>query len=122
MKKILYIEDESDEILMVKTRLENAGYTFISALDGKEGVEKIYKERPDLILLDIMMPIMNGHEVCDQIKKDPKTCDIPIIITTASGAKNLENQCEVLGVEEIVQKPYESSYLLERIAFYLGKS
>ncbi len=121
MKKILYIEDEADEVLMVRTRLENAGYTLISAADGAEGLDTIRANRPDLILLDIMMPELNGYEVCDQLKKDVETANIPIIIVTASGAKDLENRCEVLGVEEIIQKPYESSYLLERIAFYLGE-
>ncbi len=121
MKKILYIEDEVGEILMVKTRLEDAGYAFTSALDGVQGLENIHSERPDLILLDIMMPELNGYEVCDQLKKNPKTSDIPIIILTASGAKNLEEQCKALGVEEIIQKPYESTYLLERIASYLGE-
>ncbi len=121
MKKILYIEDESGEVLMVKTRMEDVGYTFISALDGEEGLEKIRSEHPDLILLDLILPKLNGYEVCYQVKKDPRTSNIPIVVITASGAKNLEKQCAELGVREIIQKPYESSYLLEKIAFYLGE-
>ena len=121
MKKILYIEDEQDEILMIKTRIEDHGYLFVSAADGEEGVQKIHDEKPDLILLDIVMPKMNGHEVCCHLKDDPATCDIPVIILTASGAKDLEKQCLALGVNEVMRKPYDSSYLLERIAFYLGE-
>jgi CheY-like chemotaxis protein len=120
MKKILYVEDENDEILMVKTRMESNGYAFISAFDGEEGLQKIQAELPDLILLDILMPKKNGYDVCCQLKKDPRTAYIPIIIVTASGAKDLEEKCRAIGIEEIIQKPYESSYLLERIAFYLG--
>ncbi|MFA5262111.1 MAG: response regulator [Candidatus Omnitrophota bacterium] len=122
MHKILHIEDESDEVLMVKTRMENAGYAFISALNGEEGLEKVYAETPDLILLDLIMPKLNGYHVCYQLKKDPQTADIPIIILTASGAKELEKKCAALGVNEVIHKPYESSYLLEKIAFYLGEA
>lgn len=121
MKKILYVEDERDEVLMIKTRIEDGGYAFVSAADGEEGIKKVSEEKPDLILLDIVMPIMNGYEVCCHLKDDPATCDIPVIIITASGAKDLEKQCVALGIQEIMRKPYDSSYLLKRIAFYLGE-
>ncbi|MBN1870620.1 MAG: response regulator [Candidatus Omnitrophica bacterium] len=121
MKKILYLEDEPDEILMVKTRVESQGYSLVSAADGEEGLKKVREEKPDLILLDIIMPRMNGHEFCCHLKMDPATRNIPVIIITASGAKDLEKKCQKLGIQEIVHKPYESSYLLERIAFFLGE-
>lgn len=120
MKKILFIEDEEDQIMMVKTRMEAYGYTVIAAVNGVEGLKKIYEEKPDLILLDIVMPKMNGYEVCAHLKKDPETCDIPIIVVTASSVRNLEERCLALGIEEIIRKPYESSYLVERVAFHLG--
>ncbi len=121
MKKILFIEDEIDQIMMVKARLEAYGYEFISALNGKEGVKKVYEEKPDLILLDIVMPTMNGYEVCGHLKDDSETCNIPIIVVTASGVRDLEERCVALGVQEIIRKPYESSFLAERIAFHLGE-
>jgi CheY-like chemotaxis protein len=121
MKKILYIEDEKDEILMVKTRLESAGYDFISASDGEAGLKKANSEHPDLILLDIILPKLNGYEVCCQLKKNRRALEVPVIILTASGAKDLEKQCEAIGVKEIIHKPYESSYLLKKIAIYLGE-
>ena len=121
MKKILFIEDEEGQVMMVKTRVEACGYAFVAAFDGKEGIKKVYEEKPDLILLDIVMPKMNGYEVCDHLKRDPKTADIPIIVVTASGLKDLEERCVALGVEEIIRKPYESSFLAERIAFHLGE-
>jgi len=121
MKKILFIEDEEDQILMIKTRMEASGYVFVSALNGEEGLKKVRTEKPDLILLDIVMPKMNGYEVCRHLKKDPETCDIPVIVVTASGVKDLEERCVAAGIQEIIRKPYESSYLLERIAFHLGE-
>ncbi len=121
MKKILYVEDEKDEILMIKTRLEDEGYAVVSAADGEEGLRKVQEEKPDLVLLDLIMPKMNGYEFCCHLKDDPATNDIPIIIITASGAKDLERQCFKRGVKEIIHKPYDSSYLLEKIASYLGE-
>lgn len=120
MKKILFIEDEEDQIMMVRTRMEACGYAMVAAVDGVEGLKKVYEEKPDLILMDLVMPKMNGYEVCDRLKKDPKTRDIPVIVVTASGVRNLEERCLALGVEEIIRKPYESSYLVERISFHLG--
>ena len=121
MKKILFIEDEIDQIMMLETRMLAAGYAFISAVDGEEGLQKACEERPDLILLDIVMPKMNGYEVCYSLKKNPDTKDIPVIIVTASGAKHLEQKCIDLGIDEIIHKPYDSSYLAQRVAFHLGR-
>ena len=120
-QKILYVEDEQDEVLMIKTRIEDHGYAFVSAADGEEGIQKVRDEKPDLILLDIIMPKVNGYEFCCHLMGDPATRGIPVIIITASGAKDLEKKCLALGVQEIIHKPYDSSYLLERIAVYLEK-
>lgn len=119
MKKILFIEDEIDYITMLKTRLEAFGYTFLYATDGEEGFKKACDEKPDLILLDLVMPKMNGYEVCCSLKQNDEMKKIPIIIITTSGAKKLEQKCIELGVEEIMHKPCDSSYLMERIAFHL---
>ena len=78
-KKILLIEDEPYQVMMVKFRLEANNYDFISACDGEEGLKKACEEKPDLILLDLFMPIIDGYEVCQRLKKNPKTKNIPII-------------------------------------------
>jgi len=119
MKKILFVEDEVDHIAMLKTRIEASGYQFLSATDGEAGLKIALDEKPDLILLDIVMPKMNGYEMCYNLKNNDEMKNIPIIIVTASGAKKLEQKCIELGVEEIMHKPYDSSYLVERIAFHL---
>ena len=116
MVKVLFIEDEVDHIAMLKTRMEAAGYQFLSATDGEEGYRIACEQLPDIILMDIIMPKMNGYEACYSLKNNDKTKDIPIIIVTASGAKKLEQKCIALGANEIVHKPYDSSYLLERVA------
>jgi len=121
MKKILLVEDEVDQITMLQTRLEASGYEFLSANDGEAGLKVALDEMPDLILLDLIMPKVNGYEMCYDLKNNDKMKNIPIIIITASGAKKLEQKCIELGVEEIMHKPYDSSYLIERIAFHLNK-
>jgi len=119
MKKVLLVDDEVDHIVMLQTRIEASGYQCFSAYDGEEGLKVALDEMPDLILLDIVMPKMNGYEMCYDLKNNDKMKNIPIIIITASGAKQLEQKCIELGVEEIMHKPYDSTYLIERIAFHL---
>lgn len=114
-KKILFIEDEPDHIMMIRARLEASGFDFISAVDGEEGVKKIRREKPDLILLDIVMPKMDGYQVCKEIKKDKATAHIPILIITASGVKDLEEKCLQAGASEIIKKPFESEDLVSKI-------
>ena len=104
---------------MLQTRIEASGYQFFSANDGEQGLKIALSEKPDLILLDLIMPKMNGYEMCFDLKKNDNMKNIPIIIITASGAKKLEQKCIELGVEEIIHKPYDSTYLIERIAFHL---
>ena len=120
-KKILFIEDEPDQIMMLQTRLEANGFQVISAPNGEEGIKKVREEKPDLILLDIVMPKMNGYEVCKCLKGNPNTSHIPIIAVTASGAKELEEKCRSTGINDIVKKPYESADLLNKIKRLLSE-
>lgn len=120
-KKILFIEDEPDQIKMISLRLEKNGYEVISSLDGAEGLKMAVREKPDLILLDVIMPGMDGFEVCRQLRKDPVTRHIPIISTTAAGMDDVEHQCLTAGADDCVRKPYESSDLLVKIRRLLEK-
>jgi len=81
--KILIIEDDRDIVEMLKYNLKDQGYETISALDGNEGLKLAKKEQPDLIILDIMLPFIDGFEVCRTLKKDQMTANIPIIILSA---------------------------------------
>jgi len=114
-KKILFIEDEPDQIAMVGMRLEAVGYEMLSASDGKEGLKKVSEEKPDLILLDMIMPKMDGLEVCRRLKETPDTAGIPVIVITATGEKDAEKRCRDCGAEDFVKKPYESKNLVAKI-------
>src|SRR5947207_10287406 len=82
-KKILAVDDERHIVRLVQVNLERDGYTVVTAYDGKEALEKVQSERPDLIVLDVMMPYMDGFEVLQNLKKNPETRDIPVIMLTA---------------------------------------
>lgn len=120
-KTILFIEDEPDQIMMISLRLKKSGYVVIAATDGAEGLKKAVREKPDLILVDILMPGMDGFEVCRRLREDPTTKDIPIIATTAAGADDIEHQCRTAGADDCIRKPYDSLDLLTRIHQLIGK-
>lgn len=82
-KNILLVDDDPDFVEAVKVILEKGGYNVTTAYDGKEGLEAVAEKLPDLIVLDVMMPVMNGHEACAKLKGDDKTASIPIILLTA---------------------------------------
>jgi DNA-binding response OmpR family regulator len=114
-KRILVIDDEPDFVRVVQLRLEAAGYDVSVAFDGMQGVSAAHKEKPDLIILDIMMPAMHGHRVCEALKKSSKTWTIPIIYLTAKGSKEDEELAYKLGAEHFLTKPYDPQILLETI-------
>lgn len=114
-KKVLFIEDEQGQINVIKLRLEGSGFDFVSASDGEEGLKKIVEEKPDVILLDLIMPKMDGYEVCLRAKENPATRSIPILIITASGAKDLEEKCLEAGAKGVIMKPYDSKELVNLI-------
>jgi len=120
-KKILFIEDEADQVMLVQTRLEANGFDVDSAGDGEEGLKKANEVKPDLIILDLFIPKLSGYEVCKQLKADPETKDIPIIVMTASGERDLEEKCQAHGADEMFRKPYDSRELVEKIRTLIDK-
>lgn len=120
-RKILFIEDDPDQIVVVKMRLETKGYEFVSAMDGEEGLNKVYDERPDLVLLDIILPKINGLGVCKHLKQDSSTKSIPVVIMTAAGEKDVAKKCYDAGADEIIRKPYESADLIAKIKTLIGE-
>ena len=112
-RKIVCVEDEPDMIDLVKLILERQNFEVIGAMGGKEGIELIRQEKPDLVLLDLMMPDMDGWEVYRQVRADYRLKDIPIIVVTAK-AQSID---KVLGlhiakVEDYVTKPFGPQELL----------
>lgn len=114
-KKILIVDDESQLVDMVKMRLEASDYEVITAYDGKEGLDKARGERPDLIILDLMLPKMNGYEVCQLLKFDQKYKDIPIILFTARTQEGDKKTGFEVGADAYITKPFESQVLLGKI-------
>ncbi len=122
-RHILCIEDEPDMIELIRLILEPRGYKVSGALGGKEGLEILKDDYPDLILLDLMMPDMDGWDVYKQMKADPALANIPVIVVTAK-AQSID---KVLGlhiakVEDYVTKPFSPDDLVASISRVLGNS
>lgn len=121
--RVVCIEDEPEMIDLVRLILGRKGFDVIGADGGIEGLEKVKKEKPDLVLLDLMMPDMDGWEVYQQIKADPEIKDIPIVVVTAK-AQSID---KVLGlhiakVDDYITKPFGPQELLESVEKILGIS
>ncbi|MBI2609383.1 MAG: response regulator [Deltaproteobacteria bacterium] len=118
-KKVLIIDDEQDLIDLLTLRLENEGYEVSAALNGTEGLEKIKSEKPDIVLLDVMMPELNGYQVCRKLKQDDNLKDIPVVMLTAKAQESDKFWGMEIGADDYVTKPFEFSQLSEVIKKYL---
>ena len=123
-KKVLLVDDDPDFVEAVKVIVQSGGYDVKIACDGKEGLEAVAAERPDIIILDVMMPVMDGHAACAALKGNTETADIPIILLTAVADRvttstythrdMLESEAE-----DYMPKPVEPKELLELIKTWL---
>lgn len=123
MKKILVIDDLPENVFLLQDRLEPEGFEILTAYDGRSGINKAINESPDLILLDVMMPEMNGIEVCRTLVSNPSTANIPIILVTAkAGAEDTKEGLEA-GAFDYIKKPFDKVELLARVysAFKLSE-
>ena len=118
-KKILLIDDTPDQITILRIRLESYGYSVISATDSKQGLEIALKEHPDLILLDVIMPMLNGFKICKILKNDGATKNIPVIMISGYGIDNIDEQSFAAGANDCIHKPYEPQELLKKIKVLL---
>ena len=118
-KKILLVEDEKVLMETVTLRLEDNGYEVISAYDGFKGLEKAKKEKPDLIILDLMLPKMDGYKVCGLLKADTRYNKIPIIMFTARAQESDKKMGKEVGADAYITKPFEPQALLEKIRHLL---
>jgi len=121
MKKILIIDDEPQILLVVGTRLKVNGYTVVTALTGEQGIKRAKKELPDLILLDHVMPEMDGGEVLDYLQKDPITKHIPVLIFTANVKEVKVGEVQMRGAVDCLFKPFTSQQLLAKVKEVLDK-
>jgi len=120
--KILIVDDERDIVVILKMALEKEGYEIIEAFDGIEALEKVKLIKPDLILLDIMMPRMDGHSVNLKLKEHAETAKIPVIIITGRGQlKELIQARQEIAIAAYLEKPFTVSMLLVKIREALGE-
>ncbi|HEY69199.1 MAG TPA: response regulator [Anaerolineae bacterium] len=120
-KRIVCIEDEPDMIELLRAILEGKGFEFIGADGGVEGLKVVREKKPDLILLDLMMPDMDGWEVFQQVKDDPELSTIPVVVVTAK-AQSID---KVLGLyiaraEDYITKPFKVQDLVDSIEKFIG--
>ena len=113
--KILYVEDNDDNIYMLENRLKRAGFTVMIARDGAEGVTMAGAEQPDLILMDMGLPVLDGWEATRQIKAAPHTTHIPVIALTANAMTGDKEKAMAAGCDDFDTKPVELPRLLGKI-------
>jgi two-component system sensor histidine kinase/response regulator len=118
--KVLIVDDELFNIDYLQQELEEGNYDLVTAYNGTEAVEKIKQERPDLVLLDLMMPVMDGFAVLRQVKADPDLRDIPVIIISAANNSRSVVKGIKLGAEDYITKPIDERLLLQKVKEYLG--
>ncbi len=114
-KKILIVDDEEGIIKLVKMYLEHHRYEVITANDGQVGLEKAKTEKPDLIVLDLMLPKINGYKVCGLLKKDTRYAKTPVILFTAKTQEKDVKLGEEVGADAYITKPFEPEVLLSKI-------
>jgi CheY-like chemotaxis protein len=119
--RILVVEDQAAIVDMVRMRLEANNYEVITAADGAEGLDKARKENPNLIILDVMLPKMDGYKVCKLLKADPRYNNIPIIISTGRTQQELRAVGKEVGADAYISKPFEAQMLLSKIKLLLEK-
>ena len=120
-EKILVVEDEKDIAKMLDYNLKKEGFKTLSAHDGEDALDLVNGERPDLIILDLMLPGMDGLEVCKALKKDTKTAHIPIIMLTAKSRESDKIVGLELGADDYVTKPFSPRELIARIKAVLRR-
>jgi CheY-like chemotaxis protein len=121
MTKILLIEDDAIQVELLKNHLEPVGYFVIVAKNGQEGIRLAKKDKPDLILMDMIMPGMHGLEATIKLKEDPETAHIPILALTIMGSPKFVQECYRAGIIGYIKKPYDSRVLIETLEKVVGK-
>jgi DNA-binding response OmpR family regulator len=125
MKKVLLVDDDVEFCEATKLLLESKGYDVILAHDGKEGLDKVRSELPQLVILDVMMPEMNGYDVCVVLKADPELKEIPVILLTAvDQALFKTSYTQAMGLmteaDDYIAKPVEPEELVKRVQDWLS--
>ena len=119
-KRILLVDDEPDLVQLVSLRLQAAGYEVQTAYDGQQAIEQVKKNRPDLMILDLMLPKIDGYKVCRLLKFDERTQNLPILIFTARAQAEDVTLATECGADAYLTKPFDASTLLSKLGELLG--
>jgi len=119
--KILVVDDEPDVVAFLEATLRADGFDVVKAYDGIGALDLVSSERPDLVLLDIMMPMMSGYEVCEQIKANPETQNIPVVCVTSAHTPDARAQSLRMGAATLVTKPFLAKELVAQVRRHLRK-
>jgi len=114
-KKILIVDDEPNIVISVEFLMKREGYAVAVAADGDEALEKIRADRPDLVLLDVMMPKKNGFEVCQEVRADPALAGTRILMLTARGRDTEVAKGMALGADDYMTKPFSTKELVDKV-------
>ena len=120
-KKVLVVDDEQDLLDFVKIRLESNNYSVVTAVNGVEALAVFKEEKPNLVLLDILMPKLDGFKVCQVIKNDPLTASTPVIMLTAKDRPDDIKRAKQIGANGYIIKPFDAAILLFDIKEQLDK-
>jgi DNA-binding response OmpR family regulator len=119
MPKIMVVDDEPDVVHMIENMLKSYHMEVVTAYDGIGAIDLAEQERPDLILLDIMMPMMSGYEVCEQLKGNPQTKDIPIVCVSSGHSLESRTRSRSAGAAALMVKPFSPAELIAQINAHL---
>jgi len=120
-KRILVIEDDPASLRLVGYSLQHEGYQVLTAPNGLEGLRKARNEEPDLIVLDVMLPGIDGFEICHRLRTDPKTAQLPILMLSAKGREIDKATGLKVGADDYMSKPWPRSELISKIAAMLER-
>ncbi len=120
MAKVMVIDDEPFILMMIEDKLKRAGLQVVTLRESKSAISRIREEKPDLIILDWMMPEVSGIEICKKLKSDPELSDIPVFMLTAKGQEDDERLGLSTGVERYITKPFSPRSLLEIVLERVG--
>jgi two-component system, cell cycle response regulator DivK len=119
-KRILVVEDTEDNRQILRDLLNAAGYELIEAVDGEAGVKMAGQHKPDLVLMDIQLPLIDGYEATRRIKADPSLAHIPIVAVTSYALSGDEDKARAAGCDAYIAKPYSPRQLLAKVRELLG--
>jgi len=121
-KKVLIVDDEPNIVLSVEFLMRREGHEVMSAADGQAALELLGKDKPDLMILDVMMPRKNGFEVCAEVRADPQLADLPILMLTAKGREAERDKGLSLGADAYITKPFSTHELVANVNELLAQN